>query len=223
MAKPYFRYVPDFDYVSRLTDAKSISDYVRTKNLFKRAKLRPDIFENLNHFTKYKIIGDDRPDNVAYEVYGDQNLDWLIMLSNNIINLENEWPMEQTAFHNYLLKKYRTNAKIYSVRHYETAELKDSTGKIVVPKGLEVPSDFSITYYDSGRGVEDEVVNSAVAVTNYTYEDRIQENKRNIFLLKDRYVGLVIEDLKEIMPYKKGSTQFVSKTLARGENIRLYN
>tara|TARA_B100000287_G_C20536866_1_gene743079 strand:- start:6 stop:677 length:672 start_codon:yes stop_codon:yes gene_type:complete len=223
MAKPYFRYVPDFDYVSRLTDAKSISDYVRTKNLFKRAKLRPDIFENLNHFTKYKIIGDDRPDNVAYEVYGDQNLDWLIMLSNNIINLENEWPMEQTAFHNYLLKKYRTNAKIYSVRHYETAELKDSTGKIVVPKGLEVPSDFSITYYDSGRGVEDEVVNSAVAVTNYTYEDRIQENKRNIFLLKDRYVGLVVEDLKEIMPYKKGSTQFVSKTLARGENIRLYN
>ena len=223
MAKPYFRYVPDFDYVSRLTDAKSISDYVRTKNLFKRAKLRPDIFENLNHFTKYKIIGDDRPDNVAYEVYGDQNLDWLIMLSNNIINLENEWPMEQTAFHNYLLKKYRTNAKIYSVRHYETAELKDSTGKIVVPKGLEVPSDFSITYYDSGRGVEDEVVNSAVAVTNYTYEDRIQENKRNIFLLKDRYVGLVVEDLKEIMTYKKGSTQFVSKTLARGENIRLYN
>ena len=223
MAKPYFRYVPDFDYVSRLTDAKSISDYVRTKNLFKRAKLSPDIFENLNLFTKYKIIGDDRPDNVAYEVYGDQNLDWLIMLSNNIINLENEWPMEQTAFHNYLLKKYRTNAKIYSVRHYETAELKDSTGKIVVPKGLEVPSDFSITYYDSGRGVEDEVVNSAVAVTNYTYEDRIQENKRNIFLLKDRYVGLVVEDLKEIMPYKKGSTQFVSKTLARGENIRLYN
>ena len=223
MAKPYFRYVPDFDYVSRLTDAKSISDYVRTKNLFKRAKLRPDIFENLNHFTKYKIIGDDRPDNVAYEVYGDQNLDWLIMLSNNIINLENEWPMEQTAFNNYLLKKYRTNAKIYSVRHYETEELKDSTGKIVVPKGLEVPSDFSITYYDSGRGVEDEVVNSAVAVTNYTYEDRIQENKRNIFLLKDRYVGLVVEDLKEIMPYKKGSTQFVSKTLARGENIRLYN
>ena len=223
MAKPYFRYVPDFDYVSRLTDAKSISDYVRTKNLFKRAKLRPDIFENLIQFTKYKIIGDDRPDNVAYEVYGDQNLDWLIMLSNNIINLENEWPMEQTAFHNYLLKKYRTNAKIYSVRHYETAELKDSTGKIVVPKGLEVPSDFSITYYDSGRGVEDEVVNSAVAVTNYTYEDRIQENKRNIFLLKDRYVGLVVEDLKEIMPYKKGSTQFVSKTLARGENIRLYN
>ena len=85
MAKPYFRYVPDFDYVSRLTDAKSISNYVRTKNLFKRAKLRPDIFENLNHFTKYKIIGDDRPDNVAYEVYGDQNLDWLIWTYQNYI------------------------------------------------------------------------------------------------------------------------------------------
>ena len=84
MAQKYFRYVPNFDYVSRLENAKSISEYVQTKNLFKRAELRPDIFNDLSYFTKYKVIGDERPDQVAYKVYDDENLDWLIMLCNNM-------------------------------------------------------------------------------------------------------------------------------------------
>ena len=99
MAKKYFRQVPNFDYVSRLADSKKISDYIQVKNLFKRAKLRPDIWADLSKFTKYKIVGDERPDQVAYRQYKDQNLDWLIMLANNIINLEDEWPMDQTSFH----------------------------------------------------------------------------------------------------------------------------
>ena len=96
MAFPkYFRNVPDFDYVSRLPGAKNISDYVRVKNLFRRAKIREDIFQDITYFTKYKVNANDRPDNVAKEIYGDSNLDWLVMLSNNIINLENEWQLQQ--------------------------------------------------------------------------------------------------------------------------------
>ena len=86
MSKPYFRQLPNFDYISRLSGAK-ISEYIQVKNLFKKAKLREDIFQNLSFFTKYKIIGDDRPDNVAYEIYDDSTLDWLILLWNNIINI----------------------------------------------------------------------------------------------------------------------------------------
>ena len=71
----YFKQVPDFDYVSRLPDAK-ISDYITVKNLFKRGKLADDIFQDLTVFTKYEIRGDDRPDNVAYKVYDDSDLDW---------------------------------------------------------------------------------------------------------------------------------------------------
>ena len=67
----YFRYIPDFDYVSRLADSKNISDYIQVKNLFKRAKLRPDIWADLSKFTKYKIVGDERPDQVAYRQYKD--------------------------------------------------------------------------------------------------------------------------------------------------------
>ena len=70
MAKPYFNQLPDFNYVSRLPNAM-IGDYIRVKNFFKRVKIRDDIFQDAVYFTKYKIMGDDRPDNVAYKVYGD--------------------------------------------------------------------------------------------------------------------------------------------------------
>ena len=69
MATPYFRYVPNFEYVNRLRDNKTISAYIQTKNLFRRGVLREDIFTDLSYFTKYSIVGDERPDNVAYEYY----------------------------------------------------------------------------------------------------------------------------------------------------------
>ena len=106
MARNYFKYIPDFDYVSRLSKAQNISDYLRVKNLFKRTKISEVIFKDLTYFTKYQIIGDERPDNIAYKVYGDSNLDWLIMLANNIICLQDECTLENKYFYNFLLQKY---------------------------------------------------------------------------------------------------------------------
>ena len=77
----YFNKIPNFEYVSRLPNAK-IGDYILVKNLFKRGALESDILENLSFHTKYEIRGDDRPDNVAFDVYGNSNLDWLILLCN---------------------------------------------------------------------------------------------------------------------------------------------
>ena len=141
MASPYFRYLPNFEYINRLKENKNISSYIIVKNLFKRGKLREDIFQDLTYFTKYKVIGDDRPDNVAFKVYDNQYLDWLVLLSNNVINFENEWPMEQQSFINYLYRKYVTDANLNAVHHYESSEVKDSSGKIIIPQGLHVPSD----------------------------------------------------------------------------------
>ena len=84
MAKNYFKYIPDFDYVSRLPKAQSISDYLRVKNLFKRTKISQTVFDDLTYFTKYQIIADERPDNVAYKVYGNSNLDLIVY---NIIGI----------------------------------------------------------------------------------------------------------------------------------------
>jgi len=219
----YFKQVPDFDYVSRLPDAK-ISDYITVKNLFKRGKLADDIFQDLTVFTKYEIRGDDRPDNVAYKIYDDSDLDWVILLANNIINIQTEWPLPQRDFDRYLLDQYETYEKLNDVHHYETLECKNLTGAVVVPKGLWVESDYSVTYYDWYAGVEITKSSSdiVVSVTNYEYEDKKENEKRNIYILKPKYLNIIKDDLKEMMQYKKGSTQYLDKTLKIAENIRLY-
>ena len=93
----YFRNVPDFEYVSRTADTKQISEYQKVKNLFKRGKLKNDIFKDLTYFTKYQIVGDDRPDNVAFNVYDDETLDWVVLLSNNIVNIQSEGLRSQSG------------------------------------------------------------------------------------------------------------------------------
>ena len=218
----YFSYVPDFDYVSRLPDAK-ISDYLPVKNLFKRGKLRDDIFQDLAFFTKYQIEGDDRPDNVAYKVYNDSDLDWVVLLSNNIVNIQSEWPLPQRDFDRYILEKYETYEKLNDTHHYETKEVKNTIGAIIVPEGLQVPSDYSVTYYDWYQSGEVTRSDITTEVTNYDYEIKKEDAKRNIFLLKNSYLHIIIDDLEEMMSYKKGSTQYVNETLKAAENIKIYS
>jgi len=223
MTRPYFRQLPNFDYVSRLPDAK-ISDYIQVKNLFKKGKLREDIFENIAFFTKYKIIGDDRPDNVAYEVYNDSTLDWIVLLSNNIINIQTEWPLTQQSFDSYLLNKYGSYDALYSnIHHYETIEVKNTAGTIIVPAGMQVSSDYNVSYYDYFTNSQVNRSDIITPITNYEYEEKTENDKRNIFLLKPTYIHLIFDDLNDIMPYKKGSSQYVSEDLKRGDNIRLTN
>jgi len=216
----YFNQIPDFDYVSRLPDAK-ISDYITVKNLFKRGKLREDIFQDVSIFTKYQIKGDDRPDNVAYDYYGDSSLDWLVLTCNNIINVYSEWPMTQFNFENYLLEKYLTFDNISAVHHYETTEVTNTLGAVIVPAGLEVDSNFSVSFFDDQVGGMTTKY-PVSTITNYQYEEKLQIERRNIFLLESRYLNVVKDDLEEMMEYEKGSTQYVSRTLKRGENIRLF-
>ena len=223
MSKNYFKYIPDFDYVSRLPKAQSISDYLRVKNLFKRTKISQTVFDDLTYFTKYQIIADERPDNIANKVYGDSNLDWMVMLSNNITNLQNEWPLEEQSFYRFLINKYGSEAGIESVHHYESQKVIDSKEKVIVPKGLEVPSNYSVTFLDSGTKTEQIRTNITDAITNRQFEERVQDEKRNIFLIKPRFIGLIIEEMERVMEYPKGSTQYVSPRVVRGENVRLYD
>lgn len=219
MTKPYFRQVPNFDYVNRDSEQITLGDYVTVKNLFKRAKIRDDIFERLNYFDRYTIIGDERPDNVAYKLYKDSTLDWVILLSNNIINVQTEWPKPQNLLDKFLLDKYGSYEKLYSVKHYETIEVKNSKDIIIIPAGLIVEQDFSIDYYDGQAKIATQIT---VPVTNYEYEIRIEDERRTIYALKSKYLNLLMNDLEKIMEYKKGSEQYVSKTLKRGDDINLF-
>ena len=218
----YFNYIPDFAYPSRLPDAK-ISDYIVVKNLFKRGKLREDIYQNIAFFTKYEIIGNDRPDNVAAEIYGDSDLDWVVLISNNIVNVQREWPLLQNDFDRFMLDKYGTYEKMNDSHHYETKEVKNTAGAVIVPEGLQVPSDFSVTYYDWYQSGEITRSDITTEVTNYDYESKLEDAKRNIFLLKNSYLHIITDDLEEMMEYKKGSSLYVSGTLKASENIKIYS
>jgi hypothetical protein len=139
----YFRNVPDFEYVSRFPGKRNLNDYVTVKNLFKRGKIRDDIFGNLKYFTKYDIIGDERPDNVAKNLYDDSTLDWVVLLSNNILNVYDEWPKTQYALDKYLLEKYGSYENLYSgIHHYETIEYKTANSITIVPNGTIVDEGF---------------------------------------------------------------------------------
>jgi len=332
----YFRQVPDFDYVSRDSNQRQISEYATVKNLFRRGKLRDDIFGNLSFFTKYQIIGDERPDNVAYKIYNDETLDWVVLLSNNILNIQTEWPLPQSVFDEVMLEKYGSYEELYNgIHHYETKEIRDSAGNLIFSPGIQMPStwksgnglvqsfksqvqilSYDITtkkvsillsesienltkgsevtisnssnsafngiftvaeietidpntkevlafnidlnanttenivfigggeyvefistapmklstsyyyqYYDSNLDSIVRIPSSSflTPVTNYEYEIKLEDDKRNIFILKPGYLNVVFNDLEEIMKYKKGSTQYVSRTLKRGDNIRLYS
>jgi hypothetical protein len=218
----YFNKVPNFDYISRLPNAK-LSDYVRVKNFFKRAKLREDIFQELAFFERYTIEGDDRPDNVAFKIYDDSTFDWIVLVSNNIINIQSEWPLPQRDFDRFLLDKYGDYDTLYNgIHHYETQEVKNSNGVTIVPEGLEVQDGYTTSYYDFFLDQQIDTGNLSVPVTNYEYEESLNNQKRIIFILKPFYLNVVINDLESILPYKEGSSQYVSEDLVRGDNIRLF-
>ena len=218
----YFDLIPDFDYVSRLPDAK-ISDYIRVKNFFRRATLREDIFQSLTFFTKYSVEGDDRPDNVAHKVYENSDLDWVILLANNITHIPTEWPMPQNDFDRFLLDKYDNYDTIYNgIHHHETIEVKDSNDVTIIPEGLQVSSDFNQSYYDHYLQKIVDTVDITRPVTNYEYEEKLENKKREIFILKQEYLTVIIDDIEDLMPYKKGSTEYLNGNLKKSENIRLY-
>ena len=222
----YFRKVPDIEYVNRLPDS-SIGDYIRVKNIFTGVSIREDILQDLTVFEKFQIVGDDRPDNVAFEFYGDSNLDWLVLKCNNIINVQSEWPLTQMDLDEYLLDKYGDYNTLYNgIHHYETKEIKNSKGVIIVPEGLQVSENYKVTYFDLALGQHRssliEEKNIATSITNYDYEINIENEKRNIYLLKPAYTSLVEEDLEKEMKYKKGGSDYISPTLKRANNIKLY-
>ena len=212
----YFRQLPELDYPSLSNDRKSAYDYQLVKNLFKRAVLRDDVFNDVTNFEKYSVEGDERPDKVAYDFYGDSGLDWIILTTNNIIHVRDEWPMSNRDFLTYLNQKY-TSEELSNVHHYETREIRDESNTLIQPAGVRVKSDYSVTY------VENDTVKteSSIKMINFLeHETNLNDAKRNINILKPDYVEIFLRDIKEIMRYKQ-SSQFISDRLKQTENPRI--
>ena len=212
----YFRQLPNLDYPSLKNDRTSAYDYQVVKNIFKRAIIRDDIFDEATAFTKYSVIGDERPDQVAAGFYNDSTLDWVVLTTNNIVHVRDEWPMGNQDFLTYLNEKYTTE-ELSNIHHYETKLIRDSSGKLIQPVGLTVPAGHSISFLDNG------VLREESSLTSYTFlehETNVNDNKRNINVLRSEYLNFFLESFEEIMEYKP-SKQFVTDSLKKTENPRL--
>lgn len=210
----YFRELPDLDYQSPLSDRLSSDDYVRVKNVFRRAKLRDDLKGVTTIFQKYEISDGGRPDTVANELYNNPGYDWIVLTVAGITNVRDQWPLSSEQLYQYSIDKYGEQY-LTSIHHYETTEVKDSKGRLLMPAGKIVDSNFSFRNPESPA----ETFYPVTGVTNYEYETKLNEEKRTIFVLQQRYIQTFINDTRRIMTYGK-SSQYVNDKLIKTENTR---
>ena len=184
----YFRELPNLRYPSFLKDKTSSLDYVEVKNIFRRAKLRDDLQNNFTVFDKFQIPEGARPDTVAEALYGSAQFDWVVLTTAGIINVRSEWPLSNRDLYNYAYSKY--GESLNSVRFYETTKVKDSSGRMILPAGKVVDSDFTIPK----PGEPTATLNPVLGINNFEYETRLNEEKRSIFVLREGYLQEFLND-----------------------------
>jgi hypothetical protein len=285
----YFRELPNLEYQSFLSTSKGSDEYLLVKNIFRRVKLRDDLQNVFTIFNKYQIQEGARPDTVAEELYGSSQYDWVVLIGAGIVNVRNEWPLADRDIYRYSEQLYGND--LNAVHHYETTEVKDSNGRLILPAGKIVDSTFTIpnpdislrypypvtsgniginttfitgitttgivvkkTIYEPSDVIAPntivtsigigtvfinqptlnatsttktfsfqnplENINPVVGISNYEYEVRKNNKKRDIYVLKPSYLQQVINDTRKAMTYDK-SSQYVNDKLIRTENTRV--
>ena len=210
----YFRELPNLRYPSFLSEKTSSLDFVEVKNVFRRVKLRDDLQNNFTVFEKYEIPMGFRPDVVAEELYGSDQLDWVVLTVAGILNVRNEWPLSDRDLYDYSFDKYGED--LNSIRFFETKEVKDTNGRLILPKGKVVESNFTIPK----PGEPTATLNPVVGISNYEYETRLNDEKRSIFVLREEYLQQFLNDMREIMTYDE-SSEYIDERLAQTENTNI--
>ena len=208
----YFRELPNIRYQSFLKNKQSSQDYILVKNIFRRAKIRDDLQNVFTIFNKYEIPDGYRPDNVADEVYGSSSYDWVVIVTSGITNIRNEWPMSHKELYDYSERVYGND--LNAIHHYETKELKDSKGRLLIQKGLKVNENFRINDPDSESGG---ILNPVLGVSNYEYETEKNNKKRLIYILKPDYLQDILKDMRQELFYGE-SSQYIDQKTIQTEN-----
>ena len=214
----YFRELPNISAVSLMPDRQRSDEKVLIKNFFKRAKLRTDIDIAITAFDFRSIREGERPDTLAATIYEDPELDWVILTTNNITNIRDQWPLSNNDLYDYMLDKYGSESALSEPHHYETKEIRDNSGRTILAGGLQVDKDFSFSY-TSLNGNFESVINAAGPVSNLRYETLRNDAKRIIRILKPEFLGGFISDMRAIMKYET-SSQYVNRTTKAAYNPR---
>ena len=238
----YFRHLPNIAYQSPLSHKNRSDDYIVIKNIFRRTKMFDFLSSNVSVFQKF-VIGDGaRPDTVAEDLYGDSSLDFVVILTAGITNINHQWPIQDHQVYDFALEKYGSEAEMTSIHHYETLEIVDDKGRLILPPELIVDGDFKISgtvnKYPStkytlksltgNRQLDDKdefsvtTDNIASPVTNLEFEYKENEKRREIDVLRNSYVNMFVEDMKDIVRYDRSSS-YITSNLAITPNTEKSN
>ena len=199
MSISYFNLLPNFKYLSPLKEGGKRDQYIEVKNIFKRIRLKSEVFQFALSFNDYIIDDGERPDTIAEGLYASAKYDWVVLLSANIINVEDQWPVPEGKLWDLADEKY--GGDLNAVHHYETKEVKNSDGKLILPGKLVVDSDFTIQDPDNYT----QTINPTVAVSNWLVETRKNNEKRAIRVVKREYLNTLVNDTKNILQYQNSS------------------
>ena len=214
----YFSYLPNVYVRTSTYRQNNVDPYVLVKNLFRRVKIRDDVEGFITGFTQYTIGNNERPDSVSQKFYGDPEYDWVIMMTNNIINLYDEWPMTEDELYKYCVSKYPSAEGIH---HHESMQVKDGNGNIILREGLTVPHNFTYRRPDGTVVPPSELIQP---ITNYEYEAKQNDYKRNIYILRRPFLTTFLEEFQTLVQYEDSrevddNTGFKKTTDAIKENF----
>lgn len=201
MASPnYFSNFPDISYSLKM-DKSGRTENILIKDYFHLIVPRDDIFKDETIYTDYVVENGARPDQVSYELYEDEQFYWIILQINDITDYYNQWPMSQLQLDDFIVKKYGSVQKSEEVHHYETNDVFDEDGNLVLPRGMQVPGDFSFRYPLRPGSLSDSFADlqsgSVFPVSNRKYEYDLNFEKSKIQVLKSLYISRYVREVKE--------------------------
>ena len=165
-------------------DMKNDGNYKLLPDILRRVKQRSAIKDGQFIFDNYDVVEGEKPEDVAYKWFGDAQLHWVILMTNNVLDRYYDWPMNQAQFAEFLTDKYGTNMD--AVHHYEiTKDSGRTTG--------QGPNDYSYLVE-----VNSDTVN-ATSISNRQYEERKQDQKRSIRLLNQRHLSDFLEEFDNLI------------------------
>jgi hypothetical protein len=190
----YFSYFPNV-YVGEGISSDESFKYRLVKNIFRRVKAREDLDKYTTLFEAYSIRDGETPSSLAYRLYDDVSLDWVVLLVNNITDIYTQWPKLEVDLQNYVNEVY-DDAE--GVHHYETQEVLYD-GIILVEKGIQVNSTWRTVMPNGDVLPENQ---SIYPVSNYEHEAFLNDKKRLILLPEPSMVELMVSEMFDLLEYQ---------------------
>ena len=214
MAK-FFNYYPKTFYTANKQSAGLDS----VTNIIARFAFEKKLKENSSAFYKYSIKDSDTPEIIASKFYDNPERHWIILLFNDIIDPQYDWPLQNNTLIEFIDAKYTANgaANTTPVSGIQWAQSTNNTKayyKVVTRTSFdstEIVEKFQVdanTYaniaattisytLDSGATVNETI--SKEKQTYYDYEVEVNEAKREIKLLKSEFVTEVEKEFKRVI------------------------